>query len=141
VSQLFNLKWFAGFFDGEGSVTLALGRYINKQGFRNPRLLVRISQNNTRILGLIKRRFKGGYISPDKHISFEYGNAERLLRKILPHLVVKKKAAELGLKHRELLNQKRVGGKGAGKGTPYSKAWQRKQMNLRKKLMRLNAKD
>lgn len=139
--QSFNNKWLAGFFDGEGSVSLHLGKYKAKTGFRMPYLMVTLTQKNFKLLRAIKTYFGlNAYIGKDKiHLRWEYKNAELVLRRLLPYLVIKKRETLLALAHRDLVGIHRKRGKGAGKGSPYSKKVQNKHMKLRKQLMELNS--
>jgi len=107
-----NLDYKAGFFDGEGSITIQrrTGRYC---WFR---LFVVIASNDKPIIDSFKERWNGnldevpagirqhGETGPriarttSYRLTFDYDEAESFLIDILPHLRLKQKQAELALK-------------------------------------------
>lgn len=104
--------WAAGFFDGEGSVTIQ-----KKNGYQ---LQVSIGGTNSPSLNIF-REYWGGKTNIMNRIGDEIGNSgykvkhtayqltfnhgdtetKRLLQDLLPYLIVKKELAELGLEYLE----------------------------------------
>jgi hypothetical protein len=102
-----NLKWMAGFFDGEGYVGIQFARRGN---FPNPRLAVSVTNTDTRALAIFRERFGGstpyGYL-PKKNAKphhlkvyrwhLDGSKALAFLEVIVPYLVVKKEQVELAI--------------------------------------------
>jgi len=99
--------WAAGFFDGEGSITINRPHYA---------LMVAVTGSDKPVLELFRQRYKGylnriskagKVILEGKYKSkvdcyqfiFEYDSAVLFLRDILPYLKVKKAQAELALEY------------------------------------------
>ena len=99
--------WAAGFFDGEGSIS------INRPSYA---LVVAVTGSNKSVLEMFRQRYKGylnriskagKIILEGKYKSkvdcyqfiFEYDNATVFLRQVLPYLKVKKEQAELALEY------------------------------------------
>lgn len=138
----YNLEWLAGLFDGEGSVSIGIGKYARKDGSRNFRLIVQLVQKNKRLL-LAFKQAHGGCVSVHGggcHTwRLEYRDAQRFLENIWPYLVLKQNVALLALRFCTIRGDKYR--RKTGKGRPFLKSTQLKQERLRNKIMRLNAKD
>jgi len=103
-----SLAYMAGFIDGEGSV--GLNKCNTRKRF-SYRLEVQVMQVDKRPLSFIQGHF-GGSISLRKHDNPKWSDcwhlvftdraAEKLLRAILPYLIVKKERATVVLKYRDL---------------------------------------
>lgn len=96
-------EYIAGFFDGEGCVTINTSTATHKSGNRYPStVMVCVSQNDINILRLIQNRCGGKLLANSTHkrhhILQWYGNkAGSFLELVYPHLQVKKKQAEVAL--------------------------------------------
>ena len=102
TQQQVNYAWAAGFFDGEGSITLARIRRTCGNGL-NYRTRVYIAQNCLETLSSFRDRVaekcfeiqlphRETYTRPIYQLSYDGIHAYRLLKKLRPHLV--RKAAE-----------------------------------------------
>ena len=101
------LSYIAGFFDGEGYVTVQYPK--GRNGKRYKKLWVSISQVDRAVLDWICEQYGGGvYSKADKRVEkngwqecFQYGiayrQAEAFLKDILPYLKFKKLAAQNAL--------------------------------------------
>jgi hypothetical protein len=104
------LEYIAGFFDGEGSLSILQQHGRGTEGRRNVYVLkVQISQQDAMILRLIQAEW-GGSIHVDKRTgvsNLQMGSqkAEDFLRAIHPYVKVKAAQIALGLEYRE--DQKR----------------------------------
>ena len=110
------LAYYAGFFDGEGSV----GVYIGKQGHHSIvnkayRLSVTVSNNDPSVIMQLFTDFGGtvrtvanqwqGKRTADMHIWAAQGKtAEAFLIAVLPYLRVKRQQAEVALEYQQLVN-------------------------------------
>ncbi len=78
--------YFAGFFDGEGSITMSLnkGKYL--------RLEVAVSQNTQDVLWMHVRAFRGNIYQGQRCLQWKLHGAEAVafLRTVLPFLIVKR---------------------------------------------------
>jgi len=101
-------EYAAGFFDGEGSISIAC---IQRKS-RNPEYHIRIQMSNTdlSVLEKFKEMFAGQiYLirkrNPNHTQAWKWsvGTAQSmlLLEQLLPHLVIKKKQAQLALEFRD----------------------------------------
>lgn len=99
-------EYAAGFFDGEGTVIV---RHINRVG-RRPHVEVSIEVANTHqeVLNLLCTRMDVGTVKPRSKRGdrpkpqwawrvFRHSDVEKALRTMLPHLIVKRVAAERAL--------------------------------------------
>lgn len=90
-----NPKYLAGFFDGEGSVT------ISKQTSRWYVLQLSINQKKSDILKIIQKQY-GGYLYFDRRNGCSYlhitaNKAEKFLKDIFPYSVVKREQIKMAL--------------------------------------------
>lgn len=99
------LIYTAGFFDGEGCISIAKGSHS-----QHPTTLrVMLSQRNPEVLQVIQEWFDSGKIiekqkkgRPTHELQFFGEDAEQFVRLILPYAVVKKEQLEVGLEFRSL---------------------------------------
>jgi hypothetical protein len=100
------LSYAAGFFDGEGSVSIAKrGEYKGRQGYE---LVAQITNTYRDVLVMLQARFSGRIYTKNQSHSFGTKpcywlrwtgpDAADFLREIYPYLVVKKGKAEVGLR-------------------------------------------
>lgn len=102
------LPYWAGFFDGEGCVTIS--RTYSKNKRPSYTLTVQIGNTHLGVLEEIKERYGGGIYTRKGvegrtrmyDINLRSKVAEAFISDILPFLVVKKKEAELALEFRNL---------------------------------------
>lgn len=102
-----NNNYLAGFFDGEGSISII---YYNKRNINEFYILIQISNTNLDILKEFQKRFSGK-IYPLKIKSENHTQAyswkitaivaSLFLKNMLPYLVIKKSQAELALKFQQ----------------------------------------
>ena len=99
-----DIQYLAGFFDGEGSVSI--GHSQHKSGSQTFQVRVQIGNTNLKVLKEFRRRFGGGIVTLKKykaHHTQAYmwyiasTKAIGFLKKILPHLVIKKSQAEFAV--------------------------------------------
>lgn len=105
------LEYMAGFFDGEGSISIVHSRH--KDGRNTFQVLVQISNINKKILDLYKEAF-GGQVYEVKtkksnHRQAYYWkvvsrDANKFLRAIYPYLKLKFLQAELAIEFQELID-------------------------------------
>lgn len=137
--QFCNREWLAGFFDGEGSVTVTYDKYVRKNGSRTFRLIVQITQNDKDVLARIAAQHGGAVRAKGVRchvLRMESIQAERFLKFLLPSLVLKRHVALLALRYRTLSgNQYR---RHTGKGRPFLKYIQQQHEHLRSRIMQLN---
>ena len=108
------LAYLAGFFDGEGCITIS--RIRDKSGS----LILMISNTNETIIKLIAKWFKGDimYIKQKDNRKEAWTfkaysqDAEIFLKAIYPYLLIKKEQAHIGLEYQKLIGTK---------GTRYNK--------------------
>jgi len=95
-------KWLAGFFDGEGSVTFT----------RDQSLQVVIAQSREDILNAIADYFGFGVVKVNKRFAGHKPectlrwcgkNAAKVLEVMLPHLIIKHRQAEIGIRMATLM--------------------------------------
>lgn len=131
-------QYIAGFFDGEGSVSIATNH--TKTSRKNYYLKVQIANTFKDLLDQIKDNY-GGYIWEVKkktsHHKQSYvwvvvsRQAERFLTDILPHLLIKKPQALLGLEFQKRLTT------GGGKLKKEEKDF---RINTRNSMIELNGR-
>lgn len=97
------VAWAAGFFDGEGTVTLSpYGQVGRPDREVRRRLRISVSQKHRAPLEVFQRLF-GGTIHRSNERCFAWHANSRIalaaLRELLPYLVVKREVAELGIRH------------------------------------------
>lgn len=112
------LAYFAGFFDGEGSVSISKGKQ-NKGGRIIYRLSVSVSNSNNLPLLELSKIF-GGWLFcrkvrvPSKLPSWQWQitgkKAEYFLKRIYPYVLIKKRPIEIGLKFSSGIRRKKMGG-------------------------------
>jgi hypothetical protein len=110
-----DIRWVAGFFDGEGSV----GIYKNGKGYYHLRtqLVQRKTKMSVIVADKLKGRFGGNYsFQPCGNGNFKYNwqlnsqKALRFLRAVLPHSVLKRPQIVIAIQYAE---GKVAGGKAA----------------------------
>ena len=106
-------QWIAGFFDGEGSVSIT--RRV-RGGFIEHCLCVQLGQNDRTPLDMIAKQFTGSVCNSKTPSGCwrwraHGGAAERFLKAIRPYAIVKHRKVELALALRKLVGSpgKRVG--------------------------------
>lgn len=111
------LCWLAGFFDGEGSVSIGVNHYkLVNAPFKGKRYHLRINivQNIKEVLEEIKGHF-GGCLKLQKvyyanlqrpiyNLAIDAHKAREFLTAVYPHLKVKRKQAEVGIAFQDMLN-------------------------------------
>src|SRR5437899_1226070 len=94
--------WIAGFFDGEGSITFT----------KDQSLQVILAQSREDILVAIANYFGCGVVKvnkrfvgrkPECHLRWCGKNAAKVLAVLLPHLIIKHRQAEIGIKMASLM--------------------------------------
>ena len=105
-----DIKYLAGFFDGEGSISIIFRQY--KNGARGYQVLVQISNTNLSILEIFKEKF-GGQIRPLKKMMSQYKQAWlwrivsrqalSFLEQIIPYLIIKTNQAILAISFQKSL--------------------------------------
>ncbi|KKM15745.1 hypothetical protein LCGC14_1692950 [marine sediment metagenome] len=119
-----SIEYFAGLFDGEGCICIARA----KQGWKNSRskspayeLKVFIRMSDVRPIQIFKERFDGNIsfqeYKPVNHrpthcFYCSHTKAERVVKELLPYLIVKKEQAEVALEFQQYMrdsNCKKVG--------------------------------
>ncbi len=103
-------EYLAGFFDGEGCVRIERVKVKNRHGvyrdFHQYRAVVKIAQGSRKVLDLIRDQFGGGCLtSQDRDarcmrvysLEFRGPRAERFIRLIEPHSIVKQPELQLAL--------------------------------------------
>lgn len=144
MSVAHEVAWAAGFFDGEGYVTIQHGYTLHKNGKRYYRHTLRIGINHVAIEPLLEmQRLFGGKINKQNPNSVQgnrkprhqwllnCSNAAEALKRMMPYFRNKQQAAEIGL---ELQNTM-----GTTKEVPVEVYELRSK--LKEKLMHLNALD
>lgn len=138
-----DLQYYAGFFDGEGSISLIKQRANNFRGYRF-RVEVGVGQVHGWILEPLAKMFGGSSWYQRKHSSTTNGRpllqirwfslqSLELLRTLGPYLRLKKRHAEFAIEAQEILSSLR-GGRGHGKASPkrlWEIYWELKRLNKR----------
>lgn len=133
-----DIRYIAGFFDGEGCIDL----YLRQDLDHAMRFVLQVSIAQTRpaVLKQIGKRF-GGHLAPPRNkctvhlLMFTSAAAGRFLKAILPHLIVKKREAEIALEYRSLVKRGTYGSGWGGNTIP--KKTRRRMFTLWKELMTL----
>lgn len=106
-------EYIAGFFDGEGCLTVAKNG-VNKI----PSVRFSLVNNNRKILELVQEKYGGKLylkIPPTEQANISYvlqiSDFTTIIKSILPFLVIKKEVAELALKFRTLVTKRGGNGK------------------------------
>lgn len=138
------LRWLAGFFDGEGHVTISYSKHTGKRQDRSFYLMVGISQKREDILLALKAMYGAGTIAKTNGSAKQWvvGNkvAETFLLDIQPYLKLKNLAVAVALGYRLLVGSHIVGRKGK-KGRELAPGIKDKMMALRDALIEVNARD
>lgn len=92
--------WCAGFFDGEGCISIARQKKVKTEGY-NYFLQISVGQKDRKALEFLQETL-GGKISEKPSIGVPYWyaagkNAAAILEQLLPHLIVKKTQAILAI--------------------------------------------
>ena len=111
-----NLSWSAGFFDGEGCISVHRG--LQKSGSFSHYLNLDIGNTNTDALNRFQNTFdfgarhrtRDGVNKPMYHLVYSSNEAVKVLQNLLPELTVKKKEAELALDFASLLEKTKFAG-------------------------------
>lgn len=130
-----DIKYIAGFFDGEGSVSIAHTPNGSKSGRRQFRLLVGIAQKSRPVLDAIQEKFKGTvHLRKTLHgvhqLQLNERQAEAFLKAIRKHVIIKRDVVDLALEYRKLVGIK------VGRVTPPHIVAEK--MRIRNEVMRLN---
>jgi len=106
--------YMAGLLDGEGwlGITKIKSRYKKGNGYTYKTRIV-VANCNLLLLEKIKEMF-GGYITKKTHknkrwtqgYNLQIGNIRQWLPKVIPHMIAKKKKAQLLLEASKLLNKR-----------------------------------
>lgn len=100
------LAYLAGLFDGEGCITSYGGKRQDRSSFSAPAVSVQISNSNLDVLILAQNTFGGKIYSkciknpkykPQWTWIVRGKEAERFLSDLLPHLIIKRTQAKIGL--------------------------------------------
>jgi len=128
-----DIRYFAGFFDGEGCISI-----VHTKGNNNYRLNVQVSNTNKYVLMCFKKRF-GGYVTPlikrsDRHTQayvwkLADAKAGTFLKEINPYLIVKKPQGELALHFQNRINAN------GGNNTPLTDEERLHRKELKEKLL------
>ena len=106
-----SIEYAAGFFDGEGSVSIQSPRKSSYSW----RLDIRVGQNDPAPLYELQRHW-GGSVSPVRERHYQWCISSRkaaiFLRDIFPYLIVKKKSAKIGLELTEHIEACSIPGRG-----------------------------
>jgi hypothetical protein len=101
MSRTLDVVYLAGFFDGEGCITVT----VNNKGYAY--VMIETTQRVREPLDLMKATFgSSGEVRPikgGKYWGLRYNgtHAEAVLRELLPYLRVKREQAELALRFRD----------------------------------------
>lgn len=97
-------EYLAGLFDGEGHVSITWSR--NSGYARSPKLCVKLTNSHLPVIETVKEMY-GGHIYKVKKgketylqvytISLTVEESKRFLHDLMPHLIIKKRQAELAL--------------------------------------------
>lgn len=133
--QLSNPKWLAGFFDGEGCVSLVHTQI--RPGYRIWRISISVSQNDKKLLLKLKDLY-GGHVSKSGGKQYDVHQliwvskaADKILKLLKPLVVVKYRVIKLALEHRALINSNK-------KRAKVSKKILKRQKYIQKQIQRLN---
>lgn len=107
-----DIKYFAGFFDGEGYIGLIIN---NTNKSPTPYLSVQVTNTNLKILEEFKKKFNGSITKnkmykPNHTQSYRWIvtaiKAVKFIKEISPYLVIKKSQATLAVKFQSILRSK-----------------------------------
>lgn len=125
-----DLSWCAGFFDGEGCVFLSNQK--SRYGVSRHVLRISITQNCRRTLAAFHRRLRvnAGRIEEKNggrcHQLVYCGiDAAEILRKMLPHLVLKKRQAEIAIRFQKMIRHGRSAPLSIAEQGARSRCWKR----------------
>lgn len=116
-----DIAWAAGFFDGEGSISIRFGKMgvSREYGRRTYTLFLRASQVDRAPLDKFVRIFECGNVGGARQSTsrrapyFDWctsgKSAGRILRLMLPHLTVKRERADLALQFQARVEMSRAG--------------------------------
>jgi hypothetical protein len=125
-AELLSLQYVAGFFDGEGTISISLSMTTSRAGTVRPHhsLCVRLGQTKLGILERLKAQFGGGITTykpqPRKAQAWAWVLCARgalaFLEQVAPHLILKKAEAEVAFEFAKLMD-KMVPAKGQPRGS------------------------
>lgn len=133
-----DLKYLAGFFDGEGSISIYSLGYKYSCGVESTSLKVCITSNDKTQVEYFKDAFGGDIYSEDgNHLSdntswtwYAYSEeAEQFIQQIQPHLREKKQQADIAKRYLNLVNER---------GSRVSKVEAKARRELCKQIQHLN---
>lgn len=111
------LAYLAGFFDGEGCISVARCSPRNRTNVKTYHYLrIKVSNKDRRVIDLFADTFKCGSIYKDKRNDvWDWATANKLnvrqvLNALLPHLIIKKTRATLALKFHAVAGTLRIDG-------------------------------
>lgn len=112
----YKIAYFAGFFDGEGSISVVR----NRAGSKTYQLVCVVANTDSRPLTLLRDTF-GGYLSkphprqPGQKSVYNWRASDRIaegfLTTVLPFLILKKDRAELALAYRAAFTREHLRGR------------------------------
>lgn len=138
-----DIIWMAGFFDGEGSVSIHQPRSENRI-----RLSIRVCNTVEEALWVFVKRY-GGRISsidrnPQSKRMYRWGcpprNHVRLLKDLLPFLIIKKERVKLALRFRETVRKMNSKLQELGERRSISSEVWSKRIDLLGEMKRLNTR-
>lgn len=113
---MIDIRYIAGFWDGDGSITIQKQKWIskNRAGVQHF-LCIKVSNTDKRILEEIKSYFNVGTVMSNgkskakNRQAWQYqssaNDAYKIIKKLYPYLVIKKEQAELALHFQERMNK------------------------------------
>lgn len=106
-----NIKYVAGFFDGEGSIYICRGK---KDWGTQYTLEISFTNTNKESLDFIKNEFNCGNLNKNHEgnekrktlyvLRFSSKQAKMVLEKMLPHLIIKKEKAKIAIEFQSKLH-------------------------------------
>lgn len=101
------VAWAAGFFDGEGCITVQESSVVSGTGWRSLSLILRVSQKRREPLAVLEELF-GGSIRQTSKGQFEWNlsaaKAAAALKEMHKHMVLKSSQTNVALEFQGLVN-------------------------------------